>query len=306
MGNKIIIWIVVVVILIIGGWYLLRQRVEQILSPQETVTEEMASRDGWKKYINEFDGFSIEYPPDWYTVVYQLGDLEIPASIEIWSPSTTGKAQEGNRLVITASPFEGTLKEVLPAPLPPEYKKLITVTVDDIIFRGEEAIRINSNISPTTEAPQGSKSTRISVKRNQKLYNLSYVYSGATEKESLGVFKTMLGTFKFGDASIEKFSLSKSEGIKHRARTIARSLDLYFHDKGSYPKTEEDLKILEEAGYQSWDIPLLFPDSFYEYTSNGQTYEISVSLVNELDPQCVMEGSLCIYRIKDGRVVSNK
>ena len=254
--------------------------------------EELASIEGWKTYINEFDGFSIQYPPDWHTVTYQIGDLGIPAAIELWSPSATISGQNGGSLSIRVNPYEGTLKEAREEINPLEW--------GDIVFHGNQAARINISYMDRTNV------AFIAVKHDGKIHIFSYSFSKENEAFR-DIAETMLKTFKFGDAPIEKFSLSKSERVKSRARTIARGLDLYFHDKGSYLKTAESLEILEEEGYGFVpNIPLLYPDSFYKYTSDGQTYEIAVSLEYKLDPQCIMEQELCIYRIKDGRVVSNK
>ncbi len=49
------------------------------------------------------------------------------------------------------------------------------------------------------------------------------------------------------------------------------------------------------------------PNSFYGYHSDGTTYQLSAVLENPRDPECVLEGSLCIYRINErGEVMSRK
>jgi len=329
--KYLLIGVITAITVLVGGIGIFVLLIQKEASSQvsEAINADVISKDeitNWRNYTNEFDGFSIKYPPDWYLVTYQLGDLGIPASIEMRPLLTPGR-EGGNGLIITATPFERSLneaqQEVVPTPLPQEYAKFTNVAVEDIVFYGEQAKRIDISYKVATPA---RNARNILVKHGGKLYGLSY--GNTTDEDFSDTVEKMLTTFKFGNAPLEKFSLIltdlKTGGVKNRLRTVARGLDLYFHDRGFYPRADGEkiyyltrenvstrggvLRILVEEGYISHipQIDNLSQATFYEYTSDGTTYELAVQLDNSLDPQCTMEEDLCMYRIRDGRVVSNK
>jgi len=100
---------------------------------------------------------------------------------------------------------------------------------------------------------------------------------------------------------------------------LSFGLEMYYLKNNSYPvsrtliRTNEKesvlYKSLEEYGYIPPDgmpVDPKDPEFFYGYKSDGQNYELTAVLEDQTNPECVMEGELCIFRIKNGKVISKK
>ena len=48
------------------------------------------------------------------------------------------------------------------------------------------------------------------------------------------------------------------------------------------------------------------PNDFFGYKSNGTFYELTAVLEDSNDPECIIEGGICIFRIRNDKVVSKK
>ena len=120
---------------------------------------------------------------------------------------------------------------------------------------------------------------------------------------------------------IKKTTPAKTNDSRRIAdlNTLSFALKMYYAENKSYPvshtliRTSEKgsalYKSLEEYGYMLPDgIPVdpKEPEFFYGYKSDGQNYELTAVLEDQTNPACVMEGEFCIFRIKNGKVVSKK
>lgn len=97
------------------------------------------------------------------------------------------------------------------------------------------------------------------------------------------------------------------------------ALDWLYEQNNQYPTTDNLLRRTEDAvcplvvsdQYQTRYLticpkPLDADDKWYGYRSDGKDYELTAVLENPADSTCVLEGNVCIYRIRDGQVVSGK
>jgi len=124
---------------------------------------------------------------------------------------------------------------------------------------------------------------------------------------------------KYDKVKVEEQLLLKRDSVKKNdLYIISKALQIYRQKNGSYPISNETEKINKSSAPTSQLYNTLvgeylyaFPfdqeeSKFYEYTSNGSYYEISAVLKNVTDPECVLEKDICVYRIRDGEIVSNK
>lgn len=96
------------------------------------------------------------------------------------------------------------------------------------------------------------------------------------------------------------------------------ALEMYYDSieaNRSYPVSENLLRISKEENILSEalkeymrELPVdpKDPEFFYGYKSDGKNYEITAVLEDQANPQCVIEGRICIFKIRNGRVVSGK
>jgi len=94
--------------------------------------------------------------------------------------------------------------------------------------------------------------------------------------------------------------------------TLASALELYKDSKGSYPSTNNLLSRMDSSNIPCREFiagdflsrcpsdPTGLP-SFYGYKSDGSSYELTAVLENLNDPNCVVEGTICIFRIYNRR-----
>jgi len=122
--------------------------------------------------------------------------------------------------------------------------------------------------------------------------------------------------------SPQKRKILKSD-IKYKIdlEILASAIETYHEVYHSYPVVKEMEKLTKETLEQSalfnafkdiyfedfspWDFQLDSGD-YYGYWSDGNTYRLTAFLKNTLDPECVMEGNKCVYKIENGKVVSKK
>ena len=106
-------------------------------------------------------------------------------------------------------------------------------------------------------------------------------------------------------------------------------LNAYFSKKSQYPTTENKLVLFDAENleqtiifkelspvletltplfpYLDWKILTPRFNARHGYRSDGKTYyELTAVLDDTSDPECVVEGNFCIYRIRNGEVVSKK
>lgn len=118
---------------------------------------------------------------------------------------------------------------------------------------------------------------------------------------------------------------SPSDGPQERDRrrkddlsVLLLHLQRYGQDSGgTYPKTEglDRISASHESILAEYLIPKYIsslpydpqPDFFYGYRSDGAIFQLSAVLEINEDPECVMEGTFCIYRVNErGEVVTRK
>lgn len=98
---------------------------------------------------------------------------------------------------------------------------------------------------------------------------------------------------------------------------ISQALAAYNKDHSGYPSTE--MKLVKLSDTENIVAKELRPKyltvlpadpgtggAFYGYRSDGKTYELTAALENQNDPLCLVEGNLCLLKIKNGEVVSKK
>ena len=100
------------------------------------------------------------------------------------------------------------------------------------------------------------------------------------------------------------------------------ALNSYFLEYCSYPKADPPEKLTQTGaastnlyqemhkntwiyGFDPWDF-ILLDGEYFGYWSSGQKYELTAVLSNFSYLECLMEGGYCVYKIRDGEVVSTK
>jgi hypothetical protein len=123
----------------------------------------------------------------------------------------------------------------------------------------------------------------------------------------------------------EKREEMKSD-IKYKIdiQNLASMLRGHFEQIQSYPVAQETEKLnkttLEQSilfqsfsGYDycsgwipcPWNFELDDGD-YYSYWSDGKNYELTAILKNPDDPECVMEEGNCVYKVRNGEIISKK
>lgn len=105
---------------------------------------------------------------------------------------------------------------------------------------------------------------------------------------------------------------------KNDLNVLLSHLQRYAADSGgAYPVTEglDRVSASHESVLIGYLIPRYAPsllydpqqNFFYGYRSDGATFQLSAVLESNEDPECVMEGAICIYRINEkGEIVTRK
>jgi hypothetical protein len=105
------------------------------------------------------------------------------------------------------------------------------------------------------------------------------------------------------------------EKRKRRLYFIARVLEMYYRDNGSYPLANffvatdaenSPLRKLIPRYLSEQNLRSLEFDHHFYYWSDGKNYELRTTLTDEKDEWCKKEEKDCFYIIKNGRVISKK
>lgn len=102
--------------------------------------------------------------------------------------------------------------------------------------------------------------------------------------------------------------------------TISYCIEDYFKENESYISTNGELILINRENALSSDIAnkvwplcderefILPPENVsYGYRSDGETfYEVTIPLKDQSDPQCTQENDLCIYNVRNGKLINLK
>ncbi len=101
---------------------------------------------------------------------------------------------------------------------------------------------------------------------------------------------------------------------KRNLYVLSIGLENYYKENKSYPVANSPINIDDEKSPLIKLAPKYFSEIFlnapkdghFTYKSDGENYELSAIMENKDDKWCVMEGSNCVYKIKNGVVESSK
>ena len=114
--------------------------------------------------------------------------------------------------------------------------------------------------------------------------------------------------------------LTQEAGQKMALMPIKAALEIYHEKNNFYPSTQNQLLLWDQQSIESTVLAGLAWRDFssfnswiaapsgkrYGYRSNGETYELTAVFDDKANPGCIIEDNFCIYRIRNGEVVSNK
>lgn len=151
----------------------------------------------------------------------------------------------------------------------------------------------------------------------EKHYQVTYF----GEQQYSDILKDIALSFKPGQNSVQEIGSYYQSIIDSKQKGDIRFYDIAVKntlEKGTLPVTESILRIDRETGLpaelegvldfsgEAPTPPTRAPSSFYGFKYDGENYELTAALDNKYDPECIVEGNFCIYKVVNGEVVSTK